>query len=175
MWAQTRRTRVGLGTLLLTLLLAACRGREDGLFIVAPFNDETKIAAVQASWRPIGDPSGAPDRVSYEVRVENRLADRLYVRLEDFALKDAAGRTIARGQTKRACVLAPHAAQVVLKGELSLPPGVGIAAFDVARFGVPLSERGRGIYREFVLQSPVKTPAAVDAEIAAYMSAEPCE
>jgi len=39
---------------------------------------------------------------------------------------------------------------------------------------VPLSERGRAFYREFLLRQRPDAAAQIDAELAAYASAPPC-
>lgn len=157
---------------LLALLLAsgACRRAEEGVFVTAPFNDATRLGRVEAHWTPTAG------GLHFEVRVENRLTDRLFVRLGDFALLDRELRPLVRSTETRACVLGPEATGVVLSGDVALAEAdaARVATFDVTRFAVPLSERGRGIYREFVLQQRVRTPAAVDEEIAAYAAAPPC-
>ena len=83
------RTRRDLLALAALAALAACRRHESGLFVAAPFNDETRIAKVEATWAP------GTSGWHAEVRVENRLADNLYVRLSGFALVDDVGAPIA--------------------------------------------------------------------------------
>ena len=153
------------------VFLASCRRREEGVFITAPFNDETRIAKVEAQWEP------SATGLRFEVRVENRLADNLFVRVKDFALLGSGGQSLASGATEKACVLPAHATRTVLSGDLDLggKPVASIAAFEIDRFGVPLSERGRNIYREFLLQQQVRSAADIDAELAAYASAPLCD
>lgn len=158
------------------LFAAGCHRSEPGLFVTAPFNDETKIAKVEAHWQAAGAASPEGETLHYEVRVANKLADRLFVRLGTFALTDARGTVLASGGDERSCVVPASADVVVLTGDIALSPGAAarVADFRVSRFGVPLSERGRAIYREFLLQSEKYTEPQVDAEIATYMRAAPC-
>lgn len=158
-------------------LSAGCHRPEHGVFITAPFNDETKIAKVEARWQPAeGAPASESEMLHFEVRVTNTLADRLFVRLGKFTLTDATGAVLASVAEERGCIVPASAEAVVLSGEVALPRGAAarVADFNVNRFGAPLSERGRSIYREFLLQSEKYSEAQVDAEIAAYMQSEPC-
>jgi hypothetical protein len=49
-----------------------------------------------------------------------------------------------------------------------------VKSFAVHSFGLPLSERGHGIYREFLLQSKKYTTSDVDAVLASYAGAPNC-
>lgn len=163
-------------SVLLALGLAACvfgcRRAEEGVFVVAPFNDHTRLARVDARWAT----PKADGAVEFEVRVESRLADRLYVRLASFALTAADGRTLARSGEERSCVLAPKATERVLAATVRLPPGAAdeVAGFTLETFGVPLSQRGQGIYREYLLQFRGRTIPEADAEIQGYQASPPC-
>ena len=145
--------------------------------VTAPFNEETTIATVMASWETQPAAAGASEEnVHFVARVSNRLADRLYVRLDNFELTDASGAPVVSSPLRRGCIVAANADSVVLSGDLRLRRGSAarIAGFRVERFGVPLSERGRSIYREFLLQSEKFTAAQVDGEIQGYLNAESC-
>lgn len=159
-----------LAFLALLLVGTSCRRGEERVFVTAPFNDATRLGRVEAQWAPTAG------GLHFEVRVENRLADRLFVRLGDFTLLDRELQPLVRSTETGACVLAPKSTGLVLRGDIVLARAevARVSSFDVTRFGVPLSERGRGIYREFVLQQRVRTPAEVDEEIAGYVAAPPC-
>lgn len=167
--------RAALWTVLAAAAMLACRRADPGVPIVAPFNDESRIGRITATWEPApGDSSNRT--LQYTVRVENRLADGLFVRLDHFRLQDTAGKSLAVATEKRECVVAGGATEIVLQGKLEIPAGDATRAtgFGVDHFGVPLSERGRGIYREFLLQSEKYTAAAIDAEIDGYLQAPNC-
>jgi len=158
-------------------LTASCHRGGERLYVTAPFNDEVRIADVTAEWRSVpGGDDAAEDHLSFAVHVENRLADRLYVRLEGLALLDAAGKPLAAPPEERGCVVAAKATATPLSGMVDVAPAgaAAITSFRVHRFGVPLSERGRGIYREFLLQSQKFTAAEVDAEIDGYLRSPDC-
>lgn len=164
------RTRTRTLVALLLLLNASCRRAEQGTFVTAPFNDATRLARVDARWQV------TPTGLHFQILVENRLADRLFVRLAQPSFRDADGNRLGGSDAGRGCVLAPHASDLVLDGDVALSAADAnrVASFDVERFGVPLSDRGRGIYREFLLQQRVRTPAAIDEELARYAAAPPC-
>jgi hypothetical protein len=157
--------------LLWIALTVGCQRGPSALYITAPFNEETRLARVDATWQV-----AEGGQAKYSVQVENSLADRLYVRLEGFSLTGAHGKALAQAVGQGACVLARGQKATVIAGDLLLPAEAAghIDGFDVKRFGVPLSERGRAIYREFLLQSQKFSGAEVDAELAGYQNAPPC-
>jgi len=156
--------------LLLLLATASCRRAEQGTFVTAPFNDATRLARIDARWQV------TPTGLHFQIRVENRLADRLFVRLAQPSFRDADGNRLGGSDVARECVLPPHSSGLVLDGDvpLSAADANRVAWFDVERFGVPLSDRGRGIYREFLLQQRVRSPTEIDAELTGYAAAPPC-
>lgn len=149
------------------VLVAGCRRREEGVFVTAPFNEHTRLARIDVAWEISGDTLG------FDVRAENRLSDRLYLRLGGLRLLDERGEVVGSSQEFRGCILAAGATDSVLRGVLPRP-AADVEGFEIERFGVPLSDRGRAIYREFLLQSGSGAPAEVDAEIAGYAGAPPC-
>jgi len=175
--------RQGLGHLAWLSLLGAalacgtgCHRGSQALFVTAPFNDETRIAKVTAQWQIAPATPGDGETVHVEVRVENQLADRLYVKLEGLELVDARGAAVVSSDAARACVLGGQETANVLSLDLRLARGSGerVSGFGVERFGAPLSERGRGIYREFLIQTEGRTPEEADAELNRYSAAGPC-
>lgn len=172
------RRRVALLTALTctaSMMAIGCHRAEQGVFINAPFNEETRIATVEAQWQPTAA-AGEGETLHFEVRVSNKLADRLFVRLGNFTLTDAGGAVLAHVADERSCVLPASGAAIVLSGEVAVPRGAAarVAEFAVDRFGVPLSPRGRSIYREFLLQEERASEAQIDADMAAYMQSPPC-
>jgi hypothetical protein len=166
----------------LALLLAGagCTRSHGTVELMAPFSDDTVVGALTATWRDAGEwrLAGGPDtperKVLFRVDAVNRLSDRLYVRLRDFRL-------LARGEAidtaaSAECTLAAGATDGVLAGALWVPASLAqrIGGFQIDRFAVPLSERGRAFYREFLLLQRPGAAAAIDTELAAYASAPPC-
>jgi len=169
-----------LGMAPLVLLCASCTRSEGTVELLAPFSDDTVVGQITASWRDVGDgrgggAAGAGEReVTFRIDATNRLAEPLYVRLRDFRLVAADG-TAATSTASADCALAPGATPAVLSGTLSLPAQAGaIRGFRLDHFALPLSERGRAFYREFLLEQRPGQAAAIDAELAAYAATPAC-
>jgi hypothetical protein len=153
------------GVFLLALL--GCRGEEPGEPLLAAFSGESRVGRLQASW---GSAAAKQGTVRYRVEVRNQLADSLYVRLERFRVLD--GTTVVGAADEAVgCIVPAHGAATVLKGAIDLAAAGD--RFEVERFAVPLSERGRTFYREYRLRQRAE-PTAIDAEIAAYAAAPEC-
>lgn len=181
-WSKPKRWR----WIALALALGlGCSRDGDSVRVVAPFNAESKIGEVTAVWQNTGEERAFADgtrlpepqvRFQYRAEVHNRLHDKVFVRLTNFQLTDAQGLALATSPATVACALAGDATVAALAGELWVPNNRVdvVRGFGVSPFAVPLSERGRALYREWLLQGRTDKAAAVDAEIAGYAAAPAC-
>jgi hypothetical protein len=158
---------VALALAVAALLAAGCRRREEGIFVAAPFNDNARLAKLEAHW------SAAAGGLRFSVEAESRLADRLFLRLGPVTAVAANGTPLATAAETRACVLNAGERAPILDGVLPLA-AEGVAALEIERFGVPLSPRGLAIYREHLLQVERMSPADADAALSGYQQAPPC-
>jgi hypothetical protein len=170
---------------LVIIALAACQRADEGVFLVAPFNPQAKLGKVEAVWRETGEERNSgggvrlpePEaRFQYRVDVRNRLRSPIFVRLSDFAFTSEDGVDLGGDESRRECVTVPGLNEAALTGEVwvrkSLAPGV--KGFRVSTFAVPLSDRGRALYREWLLQRRTRDAEEIDAEIRGYLNAPPC-
>jgi hypothetical protein len=113
--------------------------------------------------------------VTVRIAAVNLLADRLYLRLDGLRLVGAS-EPIELAVAPTACTLPAHGTSTVLQTTTSLPAAVAAAirGVDVEPLAVPLSERGRAFYREFLLRKRGGPVAAIDAELDAYAAVPPC-
>ena len=146
---------------LLVPLLSGCRKAEPGEPLLAAFSSQSVVGRLNATWT----------KDAYAVKVANRLAEPLYVRLSGFRLL-AGDRVVAQAEQSAACVVNGGDEATVLLGQFHAAPDAD--GFEVDRFAVPLSERGRAFYREFALQKRPGDAAAIDTEIASFAAARPC-
>jgi hypothetical protein len=186
MQSRTRNGGQRLVVLLVTLLVpGACSRGENGLPLVAPFNSETRIGTVRAVWsvtareRAFADGVRLAERereVQYRVDVESRLEDKVYVRLATFRLLDEKGIVVAESPLSVECTLGSGRTRGVMTNSVWVPAGSveRIARFGIHSLAVPLGERGRAIYREWLLQSRPGSEREVDAELARQAAAPPC-
>jgi hypothetical protein len=173
---------VGPGWWWLSLALgcAACSRSSGSMELLAPFSDDTVVGRITARWTDSGqtrggDPAAAERRLTFRVDAVNRLSDRLYLRLRHFRLLAADGpREDAEASVE--CTLAPGATPGVLSGGVWIAAGqaTAVRGFHVDYLSVPLSERGRAFYREFLLRQRPNAVPAIDAELAAEAAAPPC-
>jgi hypothetical protein len=170
---------------LLAVVFASCSRDGNRVILTPPFNDRTAIGEATARWENAGEERFfAGDRkldepqvrLRYRVDATNRLEDKLFVRLGDFRLVGKAGGEIARDGTRVECILGNGQTRGVLSGDVWVTAHAAgdIHGFGITHFAVPLSNRGRALYREWVLQGRKMDAAAVDAEIAAYAVAPDC-
>lgn len=171
--------------LTVALALVACSSDGDAVKLVAPFNERTVLGEVTAVWKSTGEERGfaagarlkePQARLRYRADVRNRLGDKLFIRLGTFQLVDDAGLEIGSDSASVECTLATGASQAVLAGDVWVPKqAVGkVRGFHLEHFAVPLNDRGRALYREWLLQGRPADTAAIDAEIARYAAAPPC-
>ena len=164
----------------LVLAAAGCTRTHGTVELMAPFSDDTVVGELTVTWRDAGEwrlahgPDTPERRVLFRIDAVNRLSDGLYLRLRDFRL-------LARGEAldtavSAECTLAPGTTQGVVAGALWVPArqAQGIGGFQIDRLAVPLSERGRAFYREFLLLQHPGAAAAIDTELATYAAAPPC-
>lgn len=167
------------------ILASGCWGNSNGVYLTAPFNQETELAQVSAVWRDTGEERSFADasrleepqvRFQYRVDVDNLLHDKLYVQLGKLELLDDDGLSLGAAREEVRCVLGPGKKEGILKGSVWVSKGAArkVDGFGLDRFGVPLSERGRAMYREWLLQGRPEDGPAIDAEIAGYASAPAC-
>jgi hypothetical protein len=167
-------------------MLAACSHGDEGVELTAPFNAETEVADVTAIWTNTGQERTPPAenalkapevRFRYRVDVRNRLKGRLFVHLANFRLMDGRGEEISRDTQSAECTVGPGTTEGVLDGALWVPKAAFGEAkeFRVDHFSVPLSVRGRALYRQYLLERRPGETAAIDAELARYAAAPPCK
>lgn len=178
--------RVALNWPLVLLAIGVACGRNGTKVMLSPpFNERTKIGEVTARWeitseqrefaegRKLDEPQV---RVRYRVDVRNDLGDKMFLRLGEFRVMSETGRELARAGDRIECILAVGDSKGVLAGDLWVTKRASSAVhgFRISHFSLPLSERGRALYREWALQGRKADGAAVDAEIAAYARAAAC-
>ena len=178
-------SRVRWCRLLPVALLLACSGDPNRVVLAAPFDARAKLAEVTAVWTNTGEERTFAEaarveerevRFQYRVNARNRMQDRLYVRLGGFQLAAADGLVLGQDRAGIECTLDTGTTEGVLTGSVWLPKSKveKVRRFRVSHFAVPLNERGRALYREWLLKKRPEQRAAIDAEIAAYTAAPPC-
>jgi hypothetical protein len=173
------------GWLLLALAAGCSRGDEVGIPLTAPFDRQRVVGSVTAEWKATDEERAFADgrrleepevRVRYRVDVRNDLEDKVFVRLDAFTLVDTDGLTLGADRAEVACTLGTGAIEGVLAGDVWLPKRAleRVQTFRVGHLAVPLSERGRSLYREWRMAGQSGAEAAVDAEITGYGAAPAC-
>lgn len=164
---------------------ASCSRNPDAVLLAAPFNDETELGEVMAVWKPTGQERSFADaarlekpqvEIQYRVDVRNDMKDPIFVRLGDFELLSRDGLALAIDQRQVGCTVAPGQTQGVLTGSVWAAKGAAEQAgrFTIHRFAVPLSERGRALYREWLLERRPGQEKEVETELQGYATAQPC-
>jgi hypothetical protein len=167
--------------LVAALVLAGCARGQSSLPLLAAFSDESRVGRITATWVATGLPhpatGGGPAQreLRYSVDLLNESAEPVFVRLRDFRVLAGTAEAARAGETV-ACALRPGPNPGVLHGTLWVGDDrlAALNGFDLNRFAVPLSERGRAFYREFLLGQRPGDATAIDAEIATYTSAPAC-
>jgi hypothetical protein len=181
---MTTGRAVGLALLLLGPL-AGCGRNRNTVRLVAPFDQDVTLGEVTATWDKSGEERAfaggtrlrEPEvRFQYRLDVRNRLGDKLFVRLARFQLVGPNGLGLATDPASVECTLSAGNARAILSGEVWIPKSKAEQArgFQVMHFAVPLNERGRALYREWLLQGRPQRSGDVDSEIARYAAAPPC-
>ena len=167
-----------------TTLAGGCRRAPDGLPLTAP-GDETRLGTVSATWLRTDEERGFANaarldepevRFRYRLDLHNGVDEKLFVRLEQFQLVDAAGLPIGTADASVACTLAAGTTQNVLAGDVWLRKRDAdrVKAFQVKRFAAALDDEGRARYRAWLLAGRPGDEAQVEQEIARQAAAPAC-
>jgi hypothetical protein len=173
---------------LVCLLLASplgCSRDSGGVLLTAPFNDRTEIGRVTAVWKNAGEARAFADgvrlaepevRFQYRVDVKNDMEHPVFVRLGGFELLSKDGLALGRDDSGVECTVGSRGAEGALSGSVWIPKRSAdkVGSFRISHFAVPLNDRGRALYREFLLSTRPGEARAIDAEIAAYAAARGC-
>jgi hypothetical protein len=170
--------RAARSMLALLALLAGCTRSEQTIDLMAAFSDDTIVGHLEASWHTAEERTGenvAERAVTVRVDAVNLLADRLYLRLGGLRLIGPNG-PIALDQAPPACAVPARGTRTVLHATAWVPAedASGIRGLEVEQLAVPLSERGRAFYREFLLRKRGGPVSTIDAELDTYAAAPPC-
>jgi hypothetical protein len=171
-------TRRWWGVLVL-LSCAACTRSNRPIELKPAFSDDTVVGELRPSWSVTNDARGSGDalerRVVVRVDAVNNLSDPLYVRLTKVRLIGPNGPTRVEDASVT-CALASGETTALLQGSAWVPATDidRLRALQVDQFTVPLSERGRAFYREFLLLQRPSDASSIDAEIATYATAPTC-
>ena len=138
--------------------------------LLAPFSGDTVDGEITARWtdsgqtRDGGTAATTERTLTFRIDAVNRLSDRLYLRLRHFRLLTAEG-SREDADARVECTLAPGATPAVLTGRvwIAASQATAVRGFQVDYLAVPLSERGRAFYREFLLGQRPNATAAIDA------------
>ena len=162
-----------------------CSRDSGGIQLAAPFNDATEIGRVTAVWENTGEERAFADaarlkepevRFQYRVDVKNDMDHPMFVRLGGFQLLSKDGLEVGRDNSNVECIVATQGAQGALSGSVWIAKHSAdrVGSFQIGHFAVPLNDRGRALYREFLLSTRPNEAQAIDAEIAAYAAAKGC-
>ena len=183
-WRRSARPSRLVAAVALGGLLASC-SHDDTIKLAAPFNENTIVGEVSAVWNNTAEERGfaggdrlkEPEvRFRYRLDVRNKLGDKLFVRLGGFELVGENALPLGSDQASVQCVLGTGATPAILEGDAWIPKRIAgsVKAFQVSHLAVPLSDRGRALYREWLLQGRPGAAAEVDAEIGRYAAAPAC-
>ena len=163
------------------MLLAGggCARLDQTVELKPAFSDDTVVGQLRPTWTVSGEErdtdSGRQRRLILRVDAINRLAEPVYLRLSGLRLVDP-GAPIPADAARAECALPPGTTDGVLQAIVWTPVAHldDIRGVEVDYFAVPLSQRGRAFYREFLLQQRPTDAAAIDAVIATYAAAPVC-
>jgi hypothetical protein len=153
---------------LLLLISTGCARSGETLPLVAAFSDDSIIGQLDVHWAA----TGAAGEITVQVDVVNRLSEPMYVRVRDLVLVGSRAE-VAVGAVI-ACRARPGTTPDVVRATVAAGDLGTARGIRADRFAVPLSERGRAFYREFLLGQRPGDADAIDAEIAAYAAAPEC-
>jgi len=169
---------------LAAMLFFGCR-RDEGAVLLAPPYADDKIGDVSAVWSDTGEErafaegrrlDGPEVRFRYRVDVRNRLEEKVFLRLEEFNLIAADGVAIAKDPARVECALNAGRTTGVLSGEIWVPKRrvQEVRSFRIGHLSVPLGDRARAAYREWLLKGRPGATTEVDAEIGRYAAVPAC-
>lgn len=164
--------------LILLVLSAGCTRSEQTIDLKAAFSDDTVVGHLEATWSAAPErasENGAQRAVTLRIDAVNLLADRLYLRLGGLRLIGPHG-PIGLDESHSDCAVPANGTSAVLQATAWVPAAEasGIRGITVEQLAVPLSERGRAFYREFLLRKRGGPVAPIDAELDTYAAAPPC-
>jgi hypothetical protein len=173
------------GAVVLLGIALGCSRDSREVLLTAPFNDDTEIGRATAVWQSTGEErafaGGArlkePEiRFQYRVDVKNEMEHPIFVRLGGFELLSEDGLALGRDDASIECTVGSRGAQGVLSGSVWVAKHAAskIGRFRLGHFAVPLNERGRALYREFLLTTRPGEAQAIEAELAGYAAAKGC-
>jgi hypothetical protein len=177
-------TRLTAAAVVMLVAVAGCRRSPDGLPLTAPGADD-RLGTVRATWQPTEDERGfrnaarldEPEvRFRYRVDVHNGADDKLFVRLDRFALVDEAGMPVANADDTVECTLGPGTVEGTLAGDVWVRKrdAERVKSFSIRRVAAALGDEGRAHYRAWLLKGRPGDEAAIDQEIARQAAAKPC-
>jgi hypothetical protein len=171
--------RAGWVIAMLLLIGGGCARSDQTVELKPAFSNDTVVGQLRPTWSPSGAERNADgvrqQRIMLRVDAVNQLADSLYLRLSKIRLVGPDG-PISADETRTECALPPGTTDSVLQTSVWVPVASldAIRGVEVDYFAVPLSQRGRAFYREFLLHQRPTDGAAIDAEIATYTAAPVC-
>lgn len=177
-------TRRAVTAIALLLGFVGCHRSPEGLALGAPGGD-ARLGTVSATWQRTDDERGFANaarldepevRFRYRVDLHNESDDKLYVRLDGFALVDEAGMAVANATDSVECTLGAGTAEGALSGDVWVKKrdAERVKSFGIRRFAARLGDEGRAQYRAWLLQGRGGDEAGVDREIAQQAAAKPC-
>ena len=167
------------------LTLVGCSRDPHTLPLATPWDARSTLGEVHAAWNSSGEERAFANAMRlkepqvqfrYRVDVNNRSGDKLFVRLANFQLAGGQGLEVAADTARIECTLAAGETPGVLAGELWVPRSQvdKIDGFRISALAVPLSDRGRARYRDWLKEGRTEKGADVEAELAQYAAAPAC-
>lgn len=185
MWSSGAARPARFVVVVFLVSLLACSRDSGGVLLTPPFNDATEIGRVTAVWENTGEERAFADatrlkepevRFQYRVDVKNDMDHPMFVRLGGFQLLSKEGLEVGRENSNVECIVGTRGAQGALSGSVWVAKHSAdrVGSFQIGHVAVPLNDRGRALYREFLLSTRPEEAQAIDAEIAGYAAAKGC-
>jgi hypothetical protein len=180
-WGRSKLSVVAM----VVLASAACSREANKVVLTPPFDEQAKIGEITAQWEATAEERAFADgrkldevqvRVHYRVDALNRLQDKLFVRLGDFRLLNESGIELGKDTGRIECALSAGQSNGVLSGDVWLSSRAvkNVGGFGITHLAVPLSERGRALYREWALKERAAEASTVDVDIQRFAAAGSC-